>query len=161
MSTNIWNIWWVTAVILLIAAILGIVIGILIVYLRDGEARAATAYETQGTIPLYAPRWVLELWDIGCGNCYRAGFDGGLTLGRGIPGRDVRGFLSVGQDVTLSREHCLIFEQNNMTFLCNLSKINTTLLNGSELNQPQAVQAGDRIAMGGHTFLITMLQRGI
>lgn len=151
------NIWWITAVILLIAAILGIVIGMLIVYLRDREER--TTYETQETIPLYAPKWILELWDIGCGSCYRAGFDGGLTLGRGLPGRDVRGYLSVGQDVTLSREHSLIFEQNDMMYLCNLSRINTTLLNGTELIQPEPVQVGDRIAMGGHTFLVTMLQR--
>ena len=151
------GIWLITIVVLLIAAILGIVIGTLIVYLRDREERIT--YESQETVPLYAPKWVLELWDVGCGSCFRAGFDGGLTLGRGIPGRDVRGFLSIGQDVTLSREQCLLFEQNGIMYVCNLSKINATLLNGNELIQPEQIRVGDRIAMGGHSFLITILQR--
>lgn len=59
----------------------------------------------------------------------------------------------------LSREQCLLFDQYGTVYVSNLSQVNVTYLNGSVLTQPMPVNVGDRLAMSGHTYLITDLSQ--
>ena len=152
--------WILAIVILLIAVVLGFVIGTVVVFLQNREKDTEDPY-SELTVPVvYSPRWVVELWDINRDVCYRTAFDGRLTLGRGNPKREIWGFLAIGDDATLSREQCILYVKGNQILACNLSKINATLLNGVAIYEPAVIQIGDRLTMGGRTFEISDLHAG-
>ena len=149
----------VVAVFLAILLIgLGFCIVMILLQQRQEEAVTEDDEDCEATLRLPRGRWRIELWDIGLGVCYGAEFDGGVTLGRGFPGYTPPGRMAIGDDVTISRDQCLIYEQDGYLFLWNLSGVNQTLWNGNVLEEPAVLQAGDRLAMGGHTFLLTVLQ---
>lgn len=139
---------------LLVALILGVAIGMLVVQLqkRAELSRGPSMQRAQGG-------WYLELWNVDQGLRFSTTFYGGLTLGRGLPGQNSYDFLALGNDVCISRQHTLIYEQGGVMLIWNLSKTNPTKLNGVVLNNPMVVQVGDRMGIGGTTFLITRMMR--
>lgn len=141
-----------TILLLFVCVLTGILIGTAIVFLQGRSQKSLPE-------PVNYKRWYIELWDVGSGLRYAAVFDGGVTLGRGEPDQSPYGCLSVGPDMTISREQCLIYEQNGAPHLWNLSRVNPTQINGVVFNQPIEIRAGDRLKLGRHTFLLTSLAR--
>jgi ABC-type multidrug transport system ATPase subunit len=71
--------------------------------------------------------------------------DGELVLGRAEPGA-----ASLGQDPELSRRHARVFTPDGQRFVLeDLGSTNGTYLNGWKIPTPQALNAGDRIQLGG------------
>lgn len=136
--------------VILVAVVIGLVAGSLIVYVQGGYEPAGSCEEYPG-----ASGWNVELWDIGQGTYMQVRFYGALSLGRGQAGRYYGNIFAVGTAETISREHCVLYEQGGVLLIWNLSKVNPTLLNGRYLDQPEVLNVGDRIAMGGYVYLIT------
>lgn len=53
---------------------------------------------------------------------------------------------------TVSRNQCLIMRQNNIFFICNLSKTNPTLLNGVAIENTRKLLFGDVIKISNYTL---------
>ncbi len=149
------ELWAFSAMLLLVAIVIGAVIGLLIV----SRGNKAEAEEQQGYGAYAAGQWQIQLWDVGLGTCAQSFFYGGIILGRGPTGMVRQGILGVGQDVTISREHCLIFDQDGMSCVCNLSEVNPTLVNGVVVKEIEPIGPGDRLSLGKHMYLITALDR--
>lgn len=150
----------VLVALLLILVVLCLGVCLVVVLLQDNRTMDFTErMEESQTIPVVQRKWHLELWDIGIGCCFVAEFDGGVTLGRGLPGMIQYGRVPIGDDLRISRNQSQIYEQDNCLYLWNLSEVNQTLLNGNAVTHPAILHIGDRLVMGGHTFLLTLIQR--
>lgn len=137
--------------ILFVAVVVGLVVGFLIVHLQQVRSLQNVA--------LYdiTPDWYVELWDIAQGISMRMRFYGALTLGRGYPGKYYGNNFGVGTASTISREHCVLYEQNGALLLWNLSQTNPTLLNGGRMEHPEVLMEGDHIAIGENVYLVTAI----
>lgn len=145
-------------VMLLVAAMIGVGVGAILVYLRDqNPERERPVIVSEGDDS--AQKWSIELWDIERGVRYSAAFSGGITLGRTIPGWIPNGLLPVGDDQTISHEQCLVYSQGESLYLWNLGKANPTRLNDALVSQPEILRVGDRITMGSRRYLLTSLVR--
>lgn len=142
-------------VVLLVLVLLCLGVCLFIVLLRN----PLNSSKEEGTEPVIQRKWCVELWDIGMGCCYMTQFDGGVTLGRGLPGAVNYGRMPIGEDLRISRNQSQIYEQDGCLYLWNLSEVNQTLLNGSILTEPAVLHVGDRLIMGGHTYLLTLIHR--
>ena len=103
--------------------------------------------------------WRLSFWDQSQRRYLSADFSDGLTLGRGRPGADEPGRLSVGQHNTISTSQCWIYETEGGLAILNLSRVNMTFLNGRSLDNPQYLFPGDQISMGGHQYLLMGMEK--
>lgn len=99
--------------------------------------------------------WNVELWNIAQG--YRVNY---LFPCEAIVGRDslfsnIREAGTIQMDVTVSRQHCMLYEQGDGLYVWNLSTVNPTAVNGYRLTEPQRLVPGDRLELGNSTFLVT------
>ena len=62
-------------------------------------------------------------------------------------------------DPTVSREHCLLYEQDGMLMVWNMSAVNPAVINGYRLNTPAQLLAGDRLELGNSVYLVTRVER--
>ena len=53
----------------------------------------------------------------------------------------------------------MLYEQDGMLLIWNLSAVNPTVLNGYRINTPQRIVPGDRIELGNSVFLVTSVER--
>ena len=99
--------------------------------------------------------WKIELWNIAKGYRVNLSFQGSVVLGGSnlFPGN---AYQDAGQqDITVSRQHCMLYEQDEMLLVWNLSAVNPADLNGHRLNAPQYLSTGDRLKLGHSVFLVT------
>lgn len=99
--------------------------------------------------------WELELWNIAQGFQVDLIFSGSMTLGRSSLYSNVRGNLPAQVDTTISREHCMLYEQNGILLIWNLSSVNPAVINGCRLNSSRQIFPGDRLELGNSVFLVT------
>lgn len=107
----------------------------------------------------YQTTWNIELWNIGQGFCVNLVFVNNTILGRHTIYYSAAGCTSEEMDRSISREHCMIYEQDGTIWVWNLSAVNPATINGIRLNVPQPLIPGQRLGMGNSTFLVTRVDR--
>lgn len=109
--------------------------------------------------PMVQPAlWRVELWNILHRYRVEMVFENTCILGRSSVAVLKNGY-PVEMDNTISREHCMLYDQNGALLAWNLSAVNPTVLNGYRLNIPQRIAPGDRLELGNSVFLITTVDR--
>ena len=105
-------------------------------------------------------QWIVELWNIRYGYKVELAFSNSITVGRyNLQPASFAG-KPVPEDSTVSREHVLIYEQNKVLWMWNLSTVNPANINGHRLNEPHMLQLGNRIELGNSVFLLTNIKYG-
>lgn len=103
--------------------------------------------------------WHVELWNICYGYQVDMRFANTCILGRATLYDHVVGRRPLETDPTISREHCMLYEQDGMLLAWNMSAVNPAAINGYRLNQPVQVMPGDRVELGNSVFLVTRVER--
>lgn len=139
-----------------------ILAGALIIMIVTAAAAAVMllldAMERRKEQPQQFSLWKLELWNIAKGYCVNLQFRGSMVLGRNELFQ-VSGYQQqVEPDVTVSRQHCMLYEQEGYLLIWNLSAVNPADLNGHRINAPQYLRTGDKIKMGHSVFLVTRIE---
>ena len=102
--------------------------------------------------------WRVEFWNIAKGYRVNLEFQGNTVLGRAnlFP---TGGYANASeQDITVSRQHCMLYEQDGLLLIWNLSAVNPADLNGHRINAPQYLNLGDRLKLGHSVFLVTAIE---
>lgn len=143
-----WIVTIISIIIICTTAAVSLVIILSYINQRDGKPK------------LFQKQWHVELWNIRYGYRVDLSFASSLAVGRYnlLPG-SVGGKL-IPEDNTVSREHILLYEQNGVLWVWNLSTVNPASLNGHRLNEPQQLQIGTRVELGNSVFLLTNIQYG-
>lgn len=103
--------------------------------------------------------WHLEMWNIATGYQVDIRFLNTFVLGRVSVYDNIISRRPMETDPTISREHCMLYEQNGLLLAWNMSAVNPAAVNGYRLNAPRQIIPGDRIELGNSTFLITRVER--
>lgn len=103
--------------------------------------------------------WHVEMWNIYYGYRVELRFVSNIVLGRVMIQNHIVGRAPAEIDRTISREHCMFYEQDNMLLAWNMSAVNPMVINGHRNNIPVRLQPGDRMELGNSTFLITRVER--
>lgn len=98
--------------------------------------------------------WEVEMWSVCYGRRIDLQFYSQLVLGRAMFDNVFDG----KNDITISREQCMLYENYDQIYVWNMSTVNPTVINGQRLNIPQRLRPGDRLEMGKSVFLITRVQ---
>lgn len=128
-------------------------IAILIVVLWDNKRS-----ENNPALYRYST-WSVELWNISQGFRVNLLFQSNSILGRNNLYSAITSYSSPEIDNTISREHCMLYEQDGMIWVWNLSAVNPATINGIRLNNPQPLIPGHRLGLGTSTFLVTRVDR--
>src|SRR3989338_2354060 len=72
-----------------------------------------------------------------------------------VIGRDPEVATFVVEDTTVSRKHARLTRTAEGIFLSNLSRVNTTLVNGEELSSDVLLKEGDHVQIGNTVFLFS------
>lgn len=135
---------WIILGVVLIIGLMVIIGAVLLLMNRQDEETEEPNY-----------RWAVELWNINRG--YQVGFyfNQSCVIGRLTLCQNAIGDVPPVMEQTVSREHCMLLEQNGGLLAWNMSAVNPTKLNGYRLNEPAWLSAGDRIELGDTAFLVT------
>jgi hypothetical protein len=109
--------------------------------------------------PYYSSTWNVEMWSISQGFCVNLVFVNNTILGRNIIYSAYPNVPQEEIDRCISREHCMIYEQEGTIWVWNLSAVNPATINGVRLNVPHPLLPGNRLGMGNSTFLVTRVDR--
>lgn len=107
----------------------------------------------------YGTNWYVELWNIAIGYQVEIRFTNNYVLGRLSLYDNIIDRRPLEMDPTVSREHCLLYEQDGMLMVWNMSAVNPAVINGYRLNTPAQLLAGDRLELGNSVYLITRVER--
>lgn len=140
--------WIVLAVVLLLG---GIAIAAAILYVNNRH-QDELAYPA-------AAVWHVEMWSIRDGYQVDYRFYNTCVIGRNTLYERIVGRYPSQPDTTVSREHCMLYEQNGVLYAGNLSAVNPAVINGYRLNIPTQLMPGDRLELGNSVFLITRVER--
>lgn len=102
--------------------------------------------------------WLVEFWNIARGYCVKVQFQNNTVIGRNELFPDNEILHGTNIDITVSRQHCMLYEQDGVLLIWNLSAVNPADLNGYRLNSPMVLRSGDRLKMGNSVFLVTRLE---
>lgn len=138
----------VTLAVILIFGVMAVAIVILLASSKRQEPQGPAGSE-----------WHLELWNIYYGYQVELRFVNTFVLGRISLFDNIVGSMPSMADETISREHCMLYDQNGTLLIWNMSAINPAGINGYRLNVPREVVPGDRLEMGNSVFLITRVER--
>lgn len=103
--------------------------------------------------------WRVELWNILRGYRMELQFENTYIMGRASIAALNGTVQPYMVDNTVSREHCMLYEQDGQLYVWNMSVVNPTVLNGYRMNAPQRLMPGDRIELGNSVFLVTNVSR--
>ena len=96
-------------VVALAAVVIAMALAVMVIYLRSLR---------QETDP---GGWYVEMWNIRHGYVLQLQFTNTLVVGRNAPYEWGSGNLPTEPDITVSAEHCMLYEENGMVRICNLS----------------------------------------
>ena len=141
---------WIALIAIALFGLMAIVALIILLSNRDLEEQEET------------PRlqWEVELWNISHGYQVAFQFTNVCVLGRLTLRQNAVGTIPPLMDRTISREHCMLIDQDGLLMVWNMSAVNPTRLNGYPLNEPGTIIPGDRIELGDSAFLITRVACG-
>jgi len=105
-------------------------------------------------------QWHMELWNIRYGYKVELSFSNSITVGRYNLQPSTFAGKPIPEDSTVSREHILVYEQNKVLWMWNLSTVNPAGINGHRLNEPKQLEPGMRIELGNSVFLLTNISYG-
>lgn len=92
--------------------------------------------------------WVISFVDLAGGALYRKKFRDALWIGRAEEKEAGRVSLVLGEDLRISKRHCVIYEREGWLYLEDLGSRNHTYLNGRCVTEPIRVCSGDIIKIG-------------
>ncbi len=126
---------------------------------NEGEKKAAPQdYYSQTAVGRY---WHIEIWNATTNCLYKKDFCGQVMLGRSTPTTEPFWQMRIGEDRTISKEQCVVYDRSGFLVIENLSQVNLTMLNGYPITTPMLLQEGCQINMGNNTFYITTIRRSI
>lgn len=141
---------WIPVMVLLAALVMtGTAVAALVVVLRDRQEQPE--WSTPGL-------WNVELWSIRDGFRVNLAFHSNAVLGRWDIYENASGPLPAEMDNSISRKHCLLYEQDGALWAWNLSEVNPAMINGYRLNTPRPLLPGDRMELGNSAFLVTRVE---
>jgi len=143
------QVFWITLIIVLLLGAMAIAAAIL--YVSAGR-QERTMYPA-------STAWHVEMWNIRDGYQVDLRFFNTCVLGRMSLYDNIVSRFPPQTDPTISREHCMLYEQDGMLFAGNLSAVNPAAINGFRLNIPRQVIPGDRVELGNSVFLVTRVER--
>ena len=132
--------WIVAAVAAVLVLVAVAVLAVILLYGREQEKTS---------------QWIVEMWNISHGYMVRPAFYSSMVIGRETIYSYVVGASAVEMDITISRQHCMFYEQYGQLFVWNMSAVNPAVLNGRRIDQPVLLQTGDRLELGNSVFLVT------
>lgn len=140
---------WISIAIVLILGAMAIAITILVMRIRSDEKSDFEGIQS----------WHVELWSICYGYQVDFRFTNTCIIGRMSLYEHATGRVPKELDTTVSREHCLLYEQDGLLLAWNMSAVNPTAINGLRLYQPVQLMPGDRIELGNSVYLVTRVER--
>lgn len=144
------ELFWISLALIIIMGAMVIAVTVLIVNSGQPNRRRPSYTGTN---------WHVELWNISYGYQVELRFTNTCVLGRMSLYDNILGRRPMELDPTVSREHCMFYEQDGMLLAWNMSAVNPAVINGFRLNQPAQVLPGDRLELGNSVFLITRVER--
>lgn len=144
------ELYWVVLALIIIFGVMMIAIAMIFV---DSVPAYGRKHPYAGT------NWYVELWNISYGYQVELRFTNTYVMGRMSLHDNIMGRRPMEFDPTISREHCMVYEQDGMLLAWNMSAVNVAMLNGYRLNQPAQIFPGDRLELGNSVFLITRVER--
>ena len=142
-------VFWLVLILLIVFGAMAIAIAMLLT--RADRNVRSTGYESSS--------WRIELWNISNGYRVDLHFVNTCVLGRMSIYQNIVEGHPMEQDCTISREHCMLYEQDGMILIWNMSAVNPAAINGYRLNIPQQIVPGDRLELGNSVFLLTRVER--
>lgn len=141
--------YWIILILILILGAMAVAFTVLITHGRESDSANAsvTSY------------WHVELWNISQGYQVELRFINTFVFGRMSLYENITAGWPMEMDATISREHCLLYEQNGMLLAWNMSAINPAVINGYRILQPVHLMQGDRMELGNSVFLVTRAER--
>lgn len=82
-----------------------------------------------------------------------------IGIGRGHSVPQFEKFLSVGDDLRVSKLHCAIIQKDDKLYLKDMGSKNGTYLNGKRITQPVLLQRDDIISMGETEIEVQSMMR--
>lgn len=148
--------------------LIGILIGLVILVAGGNSQKGQPAVLAHGgegkptwygSPTSYARGWHLDFWDPLSNRIFSKDFCGQIILGRGSGEQELFWQLRVGDDPTVSREQCVIYDRGGFLVIENLSQVNVTCVNSVQITRPTLLQQGNLLTMGNSTLYLTNVQR--
>ncbi len=98
--------------------------------------------------PVQKRRWKIILEDVDQQGQYSFIFYDSLGIGRISASSDYDKFLSLPEDLRVSKVHCAIVRSGDKLYLRDEGSKNHTYLNGTQINRPVVIQKEDVITVG-------------
>lgn len=115
-------------------------------------------YEPSSPSTYSSGSWYVELWNVADGARIVMRFHQMVVVGRlSLYNNTVSPFIPQ-VDGTVSREQCMLYEENGALYVWNMSFVNPTAFNDQPLRQPMRLIPGSRLRMGYSTFLVTQAE---
>ena len=150
---------------MIIFALIGTVAVLLVVLLmnmkepKEGKENAAPEnFYSQTAVGRY---WHIEIWNATTNRLFKKDFCGQVMLGRSTPTTEPFWQMRIGEDRTISKEQCVVYDRSGFLVSENLSQVNITMLNGYPITTPMILQEGCQVSMGNNVFYITTIRRAI
>lgn len=143
------DVFWILIAIIVTLGVMAIVISVLL--MRSRQHDRGTGADGHN--------WHVELWNICYGYQVDLRFENTCVLGRAMLYDCMATRRIPEMDTTVSREHCMLYEQEGILLAWNMSVVNPAAINGFRINQPVQIMPGDRLELGNSAFLITRVER--
>ncbi len=147
-------------VLIMLIGVIAVLMAYLLIEKGSGERKPKRNEPESFYTPTAAGRyWHIEIWNRTNNQMYAKDFCGQVMLGRSIPASEPFWQMRIGDDRTISREQCVIYDRSGFLVIENISQINITMLNGYPVTMPMLIQEGCQLSMGSNYFIITNIQR--
>lgn len=123
------------------------------------DQMARTILSRVGNTPAPLGFWILELVKYPGKESLTSAFRKKLYIGRDGQ-MDGRYWISVPEDLKMSRKHCVIFEEDGQLYLYDCGSRNHTFFNGAMVEGPVQITKGSEIRAGRTKFRVRDIRRG-
>ena len=115
---------------------------------EDDEDDEEDEYEPEPSVSSAKRRWKIVLEDVDQQDQYSFIFYDSLGIGRISASSDYDKFLSLPEDLRVSKVHCAIIRSGDKLYLRDEGSKNHTYLNGKPVSKPIVIQKEDVITVG-------------
>lgn len=123
---------------------------------KEEQSRMPELYSTPTSVGRY---WHIEIWNATTNRMYSKDFCGQVMIGRSTPTTEPFWQMRIGDDKTISKEQCVVYDRSGFLVVENVSQVNITLLNGYPVTMPMLLQEGCQLSMGNNICYISKIQR--
>lgn len=151
-------------VLLLLLLLLAIIIILAVVFIKGGfktyqQARSSGPPVSYSSPTAYGRCWHIEIWNLSTNEVFAKDFYGQVMLGRSTSEEELFWQMRVGNDPSISREQCVVYDRGGFLVVENVSQVNVTMLNGYPITQPMMLSQGCQLTAGRSSLYISALQR--